>query len=149
AVERMPGLGESAQIEVTLTPGVLPLPAPEIRGAAVEQLPGSTDIVAEALAECEVDAADVVMAPQLLGPQLGADPEQGGCGEAANKDQRQGANQAGDRFVPPCPAPEPLCRADSPRPDRSVLHEPLQVLPQRRGRRIAPARVLVERLEDD
>ena len=68
AVERLPGLAKGAQIEVTLAPGVIPLPAPEILGAAVEQLQGPGDVVAEALAECEVDAADVVLPPQLFGP---------------------------------------------------------------------------------
>ena len=70
AVERLPGLAKGAEIEVTLAPSVIPLPAPEILGAAVEELQGSGDVVAEALAECEVDAADVVLPPQLFGPSI-------------------------------------------------------------------------------
>ena len=63
-----PGSAEGAEVEVALAPGVIPLPAPEVLGAAVEQLQGPGDVVAQALAQGEVDPVDVVPPPQFLRP---------------------------------------------------------------------------------
>jgi hypothetical protein len=134
AVERLSGLAKGAKLEVTLAPRVIPLPAPEVLGAAVEQLQGSGDVVVQTLAVRQVDPADVVLAPEFLRLSLGdlglpaspalvperlllvlprdhrvllcSGPEHGHAGEPAHEHAPQRGQQAGDRLVPARPATE-------------------------------------------
>ena len=60
-----PGFVEGAKVEVALAPGVIPLPAPEVLGAAGEQLQGPGDVVvAGTRCSARLTPADVVLPPQ-------------------------------------------------------------------------------------
>ena len=57
-----------SELEVGQPIDVVPLPAAEIDRAALEQVLGQGDVVVLHLAECQGDAVDVVLPPQVLRP---------------------------------------------------------------------------------